>query len=110
MKNVYLVLAILGTALPCYFFLQPTGLPQVGVTGAVALAFANPIAAGFATDLIISSIVFWIFMFAANENAPRPWPFILLNCLVGLSAALPAYLFWQTQRTLDAPQRASPRK
>lgn len=110
MKNLYLVLAILGTALPLYFFLQPGGLPQADVRGAVALAFANPIAAGFAADVIVSSIVFWIFMFAAADDAPRPWPFILLNCLVGLSAALPAYLFWQKRRAAGVPRHASPRK
>ena len=32
-------------------------------------------------------------MFQAGEGAPRPWPFIVINLLIGLSCALPAHLY-----------------
>ena len=97
MKNAYLVLAVVGTVIPYWFFLQHFNADGVGLVAFVAAAVTNPVAAGFTADVVISSLVFWIYMFAAGSEAPRPWPFIVLNCLVGLSCALPAYLYWQSR-------------
>jgi hypothetical protein len=97
MKNTYLALAVAGTVLPYYFFLQQLPVSGTDIVGFMTLGFANPVAAGFSTDLVISSFVFWVYMFSAGPGAPRPWPFIALNLLVGLSCALPAYLFWRAR-------------
>ena len=97
MKNVYLGFAIVGTVIPYYFFLQHMGADGLDLVTFMAAAFANPVASGFGADLFISSFAFWAYMFAAGEGAPRPWPFIVLNLLVGLSCALPAYLFWRAR-------------
>ena len=107
MKNTYLALAIAGTVLPYYFFLQQMAVTGADVPAFLMLAFANPVAAGFATDLVISSIVFWIYMFAAGPDAPRPWVFIALNLTVGLSCALPAYLYWRTRQSRAAATTAA---
>ena len=100
MKNVYLVFAIAGAAIPYYFFLQHVGVAGVDPGGFLGLAFANPVAAGFSADLFISSFAFWAFMFAAGSASPRPWPFIGLNLLIGLSCALPAYLYWRERQSV----------
>lgn len=97
MKNVYLVLAIVGTVIPYWFFLQHVNADGLGLIAFVAAAIANPVAAGFTADLVIASLAFWVHMFTAGSEAPRPWPFIVLNCLVGLSCALPAYLYWRSR-------------
>jgi hypothetical protein len=99
MKKTYLALAIAGTVLPYYFFLQQMAVTGADIPAFLTLAFANPVAAGFATDLVISSIVFWVYMFSAGHDAPRPWAFIALNLTVGLSCALPAYLYWKTRQS-----------
>ncbi|MDH4073964.1 MAG: DUF2834 domain-containing protein, partial [Gammaproteobacteria bacterium] len=82
-------------------------LQQIGTGGAdiatfMALGFANPVAAGFAADLFISSFAFWLYMFAAGNNSPKPWVFILLNLAIGLSCALPAYFYWRARRPAAA--------
>lgn len=97
MKNVYLVAAILGAAIPYYFFLQHFGADGLLLGDFIAAVFANPAASGFTADLLISSFVFWIYMFQAKEGAPKPWPFIVINLLIGLSCALPAYLYWRAK-------------
>jgi hypothetical protein len=98
MNKLYLGLAIAGAVLPFYFFLQPVEIDTLGLMGVVGLGFANPIAAGLTTDLLISSIVFWVYMFSAGDNAPKPWAFIAINFFIGLSCALPAYLYWRTRQ------------
>lgn len=98
MKNAYLGLAIAGTVVPYYFFMQEISASGVDLVGFMLLGFANPVAAGFTADLFISSFVFWLFMFTAGPGAPKPWPFILMNLLIGLSCALPAWLYWRERR------------
>ena len=99
MKHSYLALAIAGTVLPYYFFLQLISAPDPDRVGFMMLAFANPVAAGFTVDLFISSFVFWIVMFSAGPNSPKPWPFVLINLFIGLSAALPAWLYWRARQS-----------
>jgi len=38
---------------------------------------------------------FWLFMFlqVKESNGPKPYLFIILNLTIGLSCALPAYLY-----------------
>ena len=93
MKNVYLVLAFVGAAIPYYFFIQHFGAAGYALSDFLAGVFATPAASGFASDLLITSLVFWIYMFATSDVGPKPWLFIALNLLVGLSCALPAYLY-----------------
>ncbi|NIN67634.1 MAG: DUF2834 domain-containing protein, partial [Anaerolineae bacterium] len=63
--------------------------------GFVSALFANGAAGGFAADLLITSFVFWLAMFyqRSKGKGPRPALFIALNLLIGLSCALPAYLY-----------------
>lgn len=92
-KNTYLLLAIAGAIIPYWFFIN------FGVTEGLDLAvfllalFANGAVAGFTADLLISSLVFWVFMFSRRPDGPNPALFIVLNLCVGLSCALPAYLW-----------------
>ncbi|MEM8768427.1 MAG: DUF2834 domain-containing protein [Pseudomonadota bacterium] len=92
MKNVYLAFAIVGAVVPYLFFtgfFMESGLDLPLFIGAL---FANGAAAGFTADLLITSVVFWIYMFS-REGGPVPWPFMILNLTIGLSCALPAYLY-----------------
>jgi len=95
MKTLYLLLAIVGAVLPYVFFIQHFSSEGVSLSGFVAALFANPAAGGFTADLLLTSFVFWIFVFHQNsrEKGPRPILFVMLNLLIGLSCALPAYLY-----------------
>ncbi|MCI0595590.1 MAG: DUF2834 domain-containing protein [candidate division Zixibacteria bacterium] len=95
MKKLYLVLAVIGAILPYLFFIRHFSNEGFGLSGFMAAVFANPAAGGFTTDLLLSSGVFWIFMFLERrmKMGPNPLLFILLNSFIGLSCALPAYLY-----------------
>ena len=95
MKNVYLVLAIVGAIIPYLFFtpfILENGLDIMTFTEAL---FVNGAAGGFSADLLFTSFVFWLFMIMQfrREKGPKPWLFIALNLLIGLSCAFPAYLY-----------------
>ncbi len=92
MKRFYLIWAVLGAVIPIMFFLGVFHDHMIGVAGFIPALFVNGPAGGFTADLLISSAVFWGFMFSARQG-PSPWPFVALNLCIGLSCALPAYLY-----------------
>ncbi|MBI3159800.1 MAG: DUF2834 domain-containing protein [Chloroflexi bacterium] len=96
MKRLYLILAVIGAILPYFYFAQFFASDGVNLPAFLAAAVANPVASGFTADLLVSSPVFWILMAAEkrrNPGAPGPALFVALNLLVGLSCALPAWLY-----------------
>ena len=92
MRNLYLALAILGAVVPYAFFIPFFAEQGVSLTGFLGALFVNGAAGGFAAHIFISSAVFWLFMFAQPEG-PKPWLYIVLNLTIGLSCALPLYLW-----------------
>lgn len=92
MKNVYLVLAIAGAVIPMLFFFNFFAASGLALSTFVSALFVNGAAGGFVADLLITSLVFWIYMFT-REEGPKPWLFVLLNLTIGLSCALPGYLY-----------------
>lgn len=95
MKRLYLILAIIGVILPYVFFSQFFLSEGVSLSGFIAPLFANGVVMGFAADLLFTSFVFWVFMIARKRKGEGPHPllFIILNLSIGLSCALPAYLY-----------------
>ena len=93
-KKIYLLLAIGGAAVPYIFFIQHFADAGFSVGEFLGAVFANPAAGGFTADLLISSLVFWIFMIhrRGRGKGPKPLWFIVINLTIGLSCALPAYL------------------
>ncbi|MGB1250264.1 MAG: DUF2834 domain-containing protein [Candidatus Promineifilaceae bacterium] len=94
-KTIYLIWAILGTVIPFMGFgnfIVANGLDLIGFANG---AVANGAAAGFTADLFISSFVFWMFMFkdASERGIKNLWIYVACNLLVGLSLALPLYLY-----------------
>ena len=104
MKALYLVLAIVGAALPTAFFIQHFSSQGVSLSGFVAALFANPAAGGFTADLLFTSGVFWIFMITQRIRGKGPHAilFVGLNLLIGLSCVLPAYLYARERKAVPA--------
>ncbi|MBT30667.1 MAG: hypothetical protein CMO01_13490 [Thalassobius sp.] len=75
-----------------YQFLVTSGLD---VQLFVEQLFVNYISTFFALDLIISSIAFILFVVVDSKKIQLPsfWIYILINLLMGLSVALPFYLY-----------------
>ena len=100
MKRLYLMLAIAGTVVPYAFFIQHFSSEGLSLAGFAAALFANPAAGGFTADLLLTSLVFWVFMFQQHKRGRGRSPilFIALNLTIGLSCALPAYLYVRERR------------
>lgn len=95
MKTVYLALAVVGAVVPYLFFVQHFEAAGFGIGTFIRALFVNPAAGGFTADLVITSSVFWIAIIRERRlgRGPNPVIFILLNLAIGLSCALPAYLY-----------------
>jgi len=95
MKTVYLAGAVAGTLLPWLFFAR--FLAENGVAPGLFLSavFATGPASGFAVDLLISCVLFWIWSWcdAREHEVTGWWLTIPAIWLVGLSLGLPLYLW-----------------
>jgi hypothetical protein len=96
-KNIFLVLAMIGFVAPYYFFLQVRGFDLNALFEQFA---ASAALSGTAMDLLISVIVFWFFMFteARKLEMKNPWVYLLATLLVGLSFALPLFLYFRERK------------
>jgi len=92
LRITYLAMAILGTVVPAYFLVNYFLVEGLDLVLFLQALYVNGAAGGLSSDLFISSFVFWIYMFS-KKNGPKPWLFIVLNLFVGLSLALPLYLW-----------------
>lgn len=94
-QYLYLLLALLGAVLPysqLIPFLREHGLDLKLL---VEQMFANRISAFFGLDVLISSVVLWVFVFAEGRRRKMRhlWVYILSNLAVGVSLALPLFLY-----------------
>lgn len=100
LKRFYLVAALAGTVIPWAFFAGY--FAEFGPwPGSFVLAlFANGAAGGFSADVLISILVFWIWSFsdARSLGVERWWLVLPASGCVGLSLALPLYLYLRADR------------
>ncbi|BAT55301.1 unknown protein [Nostoc sp. NIES-3756] len=98
-KTIYLLLCILGTVLPYSQFLPFLLEHGLNIPLFIEQLFANRISSFFALDLIVSSLVFWVFVFweGTRLKMPNIWVYIASNLLVGVSLGLPLFLLIRHQ-------------
>jgi hypothetical protein len=102
MKRIYAVLAILGFVGPYIFFIRFLSANGLNLSLFVEQLFANDISTFFAVDLLIATVVFWVF--ATVESRRRSirygWICILATLFVGLSFGFPLFLYLR-ERSLE---------
>ena len=99
MKRFYFLAAIIGAIAPyATYFGYLAYVP--GSSSALSLVWGTPIAAATLADITISCLVFWPFVLVeAKKTGVRfPWFFVFANVLVGLSFALPAFLYMRERK------------
>jgi hypothetical protein len=93
-------LAVIGFVLPYYFFVS--FLVKYGLNLGLLLdqIFANDISTFFAVDLIITAIVFLIFMVRepGRYQMRNWWLYIVATLAVGPSFAFPLFLYFREPR------------
>jgi len=103
MKIFYLLAAILGAVLPLSQlipFLQTHGLD---LKLFFAYLFSNSVSGFFGMDVIVSSVVLWIFVFSEGGRLGmrRLWAYVVCNLAVGVSLALPLFLLFR-ERAIES--------
>ncbi len=100
MRRLYLLLAIVGFVLPYYFFVSFVMANGLNLRLVLSQLFANNISSLFAIDLIISAIVFWVFLYRESQTCQMRnwWIYIVATLIVGTSFAWPLFLYFREGR------------
>jgi hypothetical protein len=95
LRHAYLVLCVVGALLP-YSQLAPWLLQQ-GFDFPLLFhqLFANRIGGFFGLDVIVSSLVLWVFVLAEGRRVgmQRLWLPVIASLVVGVSLGLPLFLY-----------------
>lgn len=99
-KNIYLILSVAGLVVPYYFLIKFLGAYGFNIPLLISQLFANDISTFFAIDLLISIFVFWVWMVAESSRLQmkNQWLYFLASLTVGLSFALPLFLYFREQK------------
>ena len=98
-KYVYLTLFVIGTVVPYLAFVPWVLDHGFDISLMVEQLFGNRISAFFGLDVIVSTIVFWVFLNWEGKRVGVPlWPPLIASLSIGLSSALPLFLFLREGR------------
>jgi hypothetical protein len=104
-RTLYLILCVLGTALPCWQLIPFLAEHGLNLRLMVEQLFANRISAFFGLDVIVSSLVLWVFVIieGRRRRMKRLWAYIACNLAVGVSLALPLFLYVRERSLAQLP-------
>ena len=92
MKRFYAAATVAGTLIPYFYFYQHLTTSDISLVPIINAIFATYASTGFVAELFIASFIFWIYIFK-KVNTKLFFTIIGLNLIIGLSAALPYYLY-----------------
>ena len=106
LRYFYLFLCLVGTILPYTQFLPFFRDFGIDFPLFFQQSFANYIARGLSFDILISSIVFWVFLFKEGTRLKMKylWVYVVCNLSVGLSLGLPLFLYVRELKLEDKSQ------
>ncbi|MCG6134077.1 MAG: DUF2834 domain-containing protein [Nostoc sp. LLA-1] len=108
LKVIYLLLCIAGTVLPYSQFVPFVLEHNLDIQLFFEQLFANKISAFFGMDVIVSSLVLWVFVYweGTRLKMSNLWIYIAAN-LVGVSLALPLFLLMREYQLEQQTETAS---
>lgn len=95
LKPIYLGLCFVGTVLPLSQFLPFIRDHGLDLPLFFRQLFSTPVGSFFGMDVIVSSIVLWVFVLADGRRLGMKhlWAPIVANITVGVSLGLPLFLY-----------------
>ena len=107
MQWLYLIVAILGAILPLSQLLPFLAAYGLDMPLFFKQLFQNHVSAFFGMDVIVSSVALWLFVITEGKRRGMKnlWVYIVCNLIVGVSLALPLFLFFRERK----PSVGSPR-
>ena len=100
MKWFYLMAAILGAILPLSQLIPFLAVNGLDMPLFFRELFHNHVSAFFGMDVIVSSLVLWLFVFSEGRRRGMKnlWLYVVCNLVVGVSLALPLFLFFREHK------------
>ena len=97
MKILYLLAAILGASLPLSQLIPFLKTHGLDLALFFTLLFSNSVSGFFGMDVVVSSLVLWIFVFSEGRRLGMRhlWLYVVCNLVVGVSLALPLFLLFR---------------
>lgn len=91
---IYLILCIAGAALPYWQFFGFLREHGLSANLMIKQLFANNVSGFFGLDVIVSSLVLWVFVYSEGTRLKMRnlWVYVFANLTVGVSLALPLFL------------------
>ncbi|MBE9006737.1 DUF2834 domain-containing protein [Fortiea sp. LEGE XX443] len=101
-KATYIALCVMGTILPYSQFISFLWEHGVDIKLFFEQLFVNKISGFFGMDVLVSSFVLWLFVYAEGTKLKMSnlWIYVACNLLVGVSLGLPLFLLMR-QRQLE---------
>lgn len=100
LKTVYLVLCVLGAALPLWQLAPWLAANGLDVPLLFRQLFADRVGAFFGLDVIVSAVVLAVFVVAEGKRVRRGWLALVATAAVGVSLGLPLFLYMR-ERVLE---------
>ena len=99
-RHWYLGLCVLGTLLPYSQFIPFVREHGLDLQLFMEQLFVNRVSGFFALDVIVSSLVLWVFVFQEGRRSRvrHLWAPIVANLTVGVSLGLPLFLYLREGR------------
>lgn len=110
LQTTYLILCILGTVLPYSQFVPFLLDHGFDLKLFCEQLFANQISSFSFIDLIVSSLVLWVFVFweGSRLKMKNLWVYVVSNLLVGVSLALPLFLLMRQHKLEETVESLPP--
>jgi hypothetical protein len=95
MRKIYLLLSIAGTILPLWVFAPWLLENGMNIRLFIEHMFPNRVAGTFSVDVLISSVVLWVFVLTEGRRSrvPHLWAPLVANIVAGVSSGLPLFLY-----------------
>ncbi len=95
-KNIYIFLTAFGLTFPYYFIFKFFAANQGTPIPAILQLFETNMSAAFNADLLVSILVFWVFVYMESKRIDlKNWWLFLPATLIGLSFAFPLFLYFR---------------
>jgi hypothetical protein len=96
----FLILALFGAVVPLAVFAPFVHAHGLAPGLFMRQLFATPVSRFFGFDVLISTIVFWVFMLREGRRLEmkKVWIYFVCTLLVGVSLGLPLFLYFRERK------------
>jgi len=107
-KTVYLILCVVGVVLPYWQFLPWLATNGLNFPLFFHQLFANRISAFFGMDVVVSAVALMVFVRSEKHQLPAAtrWLTLIAILTVGVSLALPLFLYLRQRKLQDTETRS----